>query len=57
MKLFWQGEQKYKRTLHDYKDYIKPTGGFNPDVISDIGKKTDSLSEIERYVGMLAGQV
>ena len=27
-------------TLRCYKDYIKPTTGFNPDVINDLGKKT-----------------
>ena len=38
------------RTLHDYKNYIKPTRRFNPDVINSLGKKTASISEIERYV-------
>ena len=38
------------RTLYDYKNYIKPTKGFNPDVINDLGKKTASFPEIERYV-------
>ena len=41
------------RTLSDYKNYIKPTRGFNSDVVNDLGKKTASFSEIERY--MLVG--
>ena len=41
------------RTLHYYKNYIRPTWGFNPDIINELGKKTESFSEIERYVTIL----
>ena len=36
--------------LRCYKDYIKPTTGFNPDVINDLGKKTACFSEIEKQL-------
>ena len=38
------------RALRDYKNYIKPTRGFNPDVIKDLKQKTEDFSEQERYV-------
>ena len=41
------------RKLRDYKNYVKPTRGFNPDAINDLGKKTASFSEIERYATKL----
>ena len=41
------------RTLRDYKNYIRPTRGFNPEVINELAKKTVSFSEIKRYVTML----
>ena len=41
------------RTLRDYRNYIKPTRGFNPDVIKDLKQKTGDFSEQERYVTVL----
>ena len=41
------------RTLRDYKNYIKPTSGFNPDVIKDLKQKTEDFSGQERYVTIL----
>ena len=41
------------RTLPNYKNYIRPIWGFNPDIINELGKKTESFSEIERYVTIL----
>ena len=41
------------RTIRDYKNYIKSTRGFNPDVIHDLEKKTTSFCEIERYATIL----
>ena len=38
------------RTLRDHKTYIRPTRGFNPELINELAKKTISFSEIERYV-------
>ena len=46
------------RTLRDYRNYIKPTRGFNPDVIKDLKKqKTEDFSEQERYVTILIDEM
>ena len=45
------------RELLDYKNYIKPRGGFNPDVINDLRKKTASLSPMERCVTTLLNKL
>ena len=45
------------RTLHGYKNYIKPRRGFNPHVINDLGNTTASFSEIERYITILLAEV
>ena len=45
------------RTLHDYKNYVRPTRGFNPDIVNEIAKKTASFSEIERYVTILFDKI
>ena len=41
------------RTLMDYKNCIKPTHGFNPDVINDLAKKTAEFKPEERFVSIL----
>ena len=41
------------RTLRNYKNYIRPTRGFNPDIVNELAKKTASFSETERYVTIL----
>ena len=41
------------RILRDYKNYIRPTRGFNPEVINELAKNIVSFSEIERYVTVL----
>ena len=41
------------RTLRDYKNYIRPTRGFNPDVINDLAKKTAEFEQEERFVSIL----
>ena len=41
------------RTLRDYKNYIKPTRGFNPAIITDLAKKTADFSGLECYVTIL----
>ena len=41
------------RTLRDYKNYIKPTRGFNPAIITDLAEKTADFSGPERYVTIL----
>ena len=39
--------------MRDYKNYIRPTRGFNPNVVNELAKKTASFSEIKRYVTIL----
>ena len=39
--------------MHDYKKYIRPNRGFNPDIVNELAKKSASFSEIERYVTIL----
>ena len=39
--------------MRDYKNYIRPTRGFNPDVVNELAKKTASFSEVKRYVTIL----
>ena len=41
------------RTLRDYRNYIRPTRGFNAAIIDELAKKTASFSDIERYVTIL----
>ena len=41
------------RTLRDYKNYIRPQRGFNPNVISELEKKTELFSAPERFVTIL----
>ena len=45
------------RTLHYYKNYIRPTRGFNPEVINELAKKSVLFSEIERYVSILLDEM
>ena len=41
------------RTLRDYKNYIKPTRGFNPAVIKELATKTSSFQPMERFVSII----
>ena len=41
------------RTLRDYKNYINPRRGFNPDIINDLSVKTKEFSPAERFVTIL----
>ena len=36
------------RTLRDYKNYIRPKSGCDPDVLNDLSKKTKPFSPAER---------
>ena len=36
------------RTLRDYKKYIHPSRGFNPQIINDLANKTSNFSSFER---------
>ena len=39
-----------RRTLRDYKNAIRPTAGFNPEIIAELSKTTDKLQGIQRFV-------
>ena len=45
------------RTLRDYRDYIRPTQGFNPAVIKGLSEKTKDFSEQERYISILLDEM
>ena len=37
------------RTLRDYKNYIRPTRGFNPEVINELAKKNLKSKDTSPY--------
>ena len=41
------------RTLRDYKNYIRPRRGFNPDIINHLSEKTKEFYPAERFVAIL----
>ena len=41
------------RTLRDYKNCIRPTTGFNEDIINDLTNITDKYFNTERYITLL----
>ena len=41
------------RTLRDYKNYIRPQRGFNPEVVNELAKRTELFSAPERFVTIL----
>ena len=45
------------RTLRDYRNYIRPTRGFNLKVICDLQEKIKDFSEQERYVTILLDEM
>ena len=42
-----------RRRLRDYKNYIRPQHGFNPEIIDELAQKTKSFSEIEKFIVLL----
>uniref|UniRef100_A0A7M5WX04 THAP-type domain-containing protein n=1 Tax=Clytia hemisphaerica TaxID=252671 RepID=A0A7M5WX04_9CNID len=46
-----------QRTLRDYRNYIKPKQGFNPEVIQDLIDRTKEFSDRERYVNILIDEM
>ena len=42
-----------QRTLRDYRNYIRPKHGFNPEVIADLTERTKDFSDQERFVTIL----
>ena len=45
------------RILRDYRNYIRPTRGFNPKVVRDLKEKTKEFSEQKRYVTILLDEI
>ena len=41
------------RALRDYKNYTKPTRGFNPPVIKELATKTSSFQPMERFLSII----
>lgn len=39
-----------QRTLRDYRNYIQPKTGFNPDIVNDLTTKTKDFTDVERFV-------
>lgn len=39
-----------RRTLTDYKNAIKPSAGFNPDVINELTKLATPSKEHQRFI-------
>ena len=46
-----------RRRLRDYKNYIRPTQGFNRDVVNELIKNIENYSEEERYVILLLDEM
>ena len=39
-----------KRTLRDYRNYIRPTRGFNSQIVAELSSKTKDFSSLEKYI-------
>ena len=39
-----------KQRLRDYKNYIKPERGFNPNIVCELKTKTSQFSDTEKYI-------
>ena len=46
-----------RRRLRDYKNYIKPKRGFNPEIIEELRKKTKDFSENEKFVAIIMDEM
>ena len=42
-----------QQTLRDYRNYICPKRGFNPEVVQELWKKTTDFTDIERFAVLL----
>ena len=47
----------YEKIRYDYKNYIRPQRGFNPDIIKELADKTSNFSDQERYVTILIDEI
>lgn len=46
-----------RRRLRDYKNYIRPQRGFNPEIIAELLKKVEDFSDIEKFVVFLFDEI
>ena len=46
-----------RRRLRDYKNYIRPTQGFNRDVVNELAKNVENFSEEEKYTILLLNEM
>ena len=46
-----------RRRLRDYKNYIRPTQGFNRDVVNELAKNVENFSEEENYIILLLDEM
>ena len=46
-----------RRRLRDYKNYIKPQRGFNPEIIHELRRKISDFSDIEKFVVLLMDEM
>ena len=42
-----------QRTLRDYRNYIRPMRGFNPEVVHELQQKVANFTDIERFIVLL----
>ena len=46
-----------QRTLRDYRNYICPKRGFNPEILQELRRKTIDFTDTERFVVLLFGEM
>ena len=46
-----------RRRLRAYKNYIRPTQGFNRDVVNELAKNVENFSEEEKYIILLLDEM
>lgn len=46
-----------QRRLRDYRNYIRPQRGFNPEIVNELKQKVKDFSDIEKYIVLLFDEV
>ena len=46
-----------RRRLRDYKNYIRPTSGFNNEIIAELTRTVENFSEQEKYCVLLMDEM
>ena len=46
-----------RRRLRDYKNYITPKRGFNPQIVAELKSKVKDISDFEKYVVLLFDEI